>query len=301
MNDIAIIVITYNMAKTLKDCIDSLLNQSITNFRLIIIDDSSSDETEKLVKSFSDKRIHYKKNNVHSGIATSRNNGLSELKNEKIVFFTDADCYAESNWIKEGLKILMNDSSVIAIEGLTIYGRESYYSRLSEKFYHKAFKPGMCKTYNCAYRIEVFQKVGEFDDVNFNYFAEDTDFFYRAKKAFPEKKFLVSPSMKVIHQISFWTIPKFFSDAHRAKIFIKLIKKHGRLDFGAGKLGSFILSPKKFILAVFPPLIFIYIWINHIKIKNLYDLLFILLYVAKAYYYRLLVWYYAFKEKIFVL
>ena len=301
MNDIAVIIVSYNMAKTLKDCIDSLLNQSVQNFRLIIVDDLSSDETEKIIKDFSDKRIDYKKNNEHLGIAASRNKGLSELKNEKIIFFTDADCCPKSNWIEEGLNLFMKDPSVIAVEGLAAYGGEGYHPRLSEKFYHRDFKPGVCKTYNCAYRIEVFRQIGKFDDINFNYFAEDTDFFYRAKKAFPEKKFLVSANMKAIHQISFWTISEFFSDAHRARIFMKLIKKHGRLDFGAGRLGSFILSPKKFILAIFPPLIFIYIWINHIKIRNFYDFLFVLLYILRAYYYRLLVWCYAFKEKIFVI
>lgn len=61
MSDVAIIVISYNMGKMLKDCINSLLNQSITYFRLIIIDDASSDGTEDIVKGFTDKRINHKK------------------------------------------------------------------------------------------------------------------------------------------------------------------------------------------------------------------------------------------------
>ena len=61
MSDVAIIVISYNMGKMLKDCINSLLNQSVTDFRLIIIDDASSDGTEDILKGFTDKRINHKK------------------------------------------------------------------------------------------------------------------------------------------------------------------------------------------------------------------------------------------------
>lgn len=301
MSDVAIIVISYNMGKMLKDCINSLLNQSITDFRLIIIDDASSDGTEDIVKGFTDKRINHKKNNKHLGIAASRNAGIAELKNEKIVFFIDADCYANSNWLKEGLNAFISDSSVLAVEGATTYGGNNYHPRLSEKFYHMDCKPGLFQTHNCAYKIEVFQQIGGFDEENFNYSNEDVDFFYRAKKEFPGKKFLVCPNMKVVHQVSYWNITKFFKDTYKAKYIIRFIKKHGRLDFGSGMLGSFILSPNNLILGLFPPLIFIYILKKHIKISNLYDLLFILLYIIKAYHYRFMVWYYALKEKIFVI
>ena len=157
------------------------------------------------------------------------------------------------------------------------------------------------RTHNCAYRISVFKQIGGFDEENFNYLLEDTDFFYRAKNAFPEDKFLICSNMKVIHRKAIWTISGFFKDTYKVRYFIGIIKKHGRRDFGAGKLGSFILSPKNFMLAIFPPLIFVYLWGYHRRISGPYDLLFIPLYVIKAYYYRLLVWYYSVREKIFVI
>ena len=301
MSDVAVIVVTYNMAGTLKGCIKSLLDQTAPNFRLIIINDASTDNTEDTVNSFSDKRIYYKRNDKHLGIAASRNRGLAELKNEKIVFFTDADCCVESDWIKEGVKAFDSDLSIVAVEGITTYEREGYHPQLSEKSYHSDFIPGMCHTDNCAYSSSVFQKIGRFDETNFNYLLEDTDFFYRARKAFPEKKFLVCPNMKAIHRKATWGIYGFLIDTHKVKYFIKIIKIHGRLDYGAGRLGSFVLSPKNFILAIFPPAILIYLWRYNRRISNLYDVLFVLLYIAKAYYYRLLVCYYGLKEKIFII
>ena len=301
MDDAAVAVVTHNMAGSLRDCINSLLNQTVPNFRLIIIDDASSDETKEMINNFSDKRIHYKINEKRLGIAASRNKAFSELRDEKIIFFIDADCYAAPNWIKEGLKMFSDNPSVIAVEGLTIYEKTGYRPALSEKSYHMDLEPGMCHTHNCAYKVEVFREIGGFDEENFNYLLEDTDFFYRARKAFPDKEFSICPTMRVVHQKTLWTIAGFFRDTYKVKYFIRIIKRHGRLDFGAGKLGSFILSPKNFILALFPPAILVYLCGQGRKIGGPYDLLFILLYVIKAYYYRLLVWYYAVKEKIFVI
>lgn len=289
------------MAKTLKDCINSLVNQTVTDFRLIIIDDASSDETEDVIRSFSDKRIHYKRNERRRGIAASRNIGIKELNDEGIVLFIDADCYAEPSWVAACLKAFSDEPLAIAVEGITTYGGAGYHPGLSEKSYHFDFKAGMCHTDNCAYRIEVFQKIGGFDEENFNHLLEDTDFFYRARKAFRDRKFLVCPEMKVIHRKSFWGISGFFRDTHKVRYFIRIIKKHGRLDYGAGRFGSYILSPKNFILAAFPPAIFLYLVWGRRRIVNLYDLFFVPLYIVKAYYYRILVWYYALKEKVLII
>ena len=59
---ISIILPTYNRSKMLKSrSISSVLNQSYKNFEIIIISDGSTDETNKIVKSFNDKRIKYKR------------------------------------------------------------------------------------------------------------------------------------------------------------------------------------------------------------------------------------------------
>ncbi|MFH1768597.1 MAG: glycosyltransferase family A protein [Candidatus Omnitrophota bacterium] len=300
MSSIAVILISYNMADMIRDCINSLLKQTVSGFRLIIIDDASFDQTECVVKSFVAPNIHYVKNSQHCGIATSRNAGLSELIDEEIIFFIDADCIADPNWIKEGLKLFMEDKDVIAVEGFTTYVSSDYRPCLSEKLYHRDYGPGLCQTKNVAYTREVFKKIGGFDAKNFNSLCEDTDFFYSAKKELPKGKFLICLDMKVVHRKALWTIPSFLKDAHKAKYFIRLLKKHGRISSWSELLFGFILSPKNFMLGLFPPAIFFYIWKNKIRINSFKDALFIVLYVVKAHCFRLLAWYYMIKEKYFV-
>ncbi len=60
---VSVIVPTFNRGYVISRSIESVLNQSYTNWELLIIDDQSKDNTEKIVQEFikSDKRIQYKK------------------------------------------------------------------------------------------------------------------------------------------------------------------------------------------------------------------------------------------------
>ena len=55
------------MGKTIRDTYKSILNQSYTNFEIVIQDNDSKDEIEKIVRSFKDPRIAYYKNSVNIG------------------------------------------------------------------------------------------------------------------------------------------------------------------------------------------------------------------------------------------
>ena len=64
---VSIIVPMYNAASFLKETLDSILNQTFTNFELILIDDCSKDNTLEIANSFSDPRIYIVKNEKNLG------------------------------------------------------------------------------------------------------------------------------------------------------------------------------------------------------------------------------------------
>ncbi len=301
MNRSAVIVVSRNMSKFLKECMESILRQTFTSFKLIIVDDASQDNSESVVKSFSDSRIIYIKNEHRLGVAASRNRGIRELKDEDSVFFIDADCYADPKWLDKGSEALETNPQALAVEGDTAYVSNGYIPGFSEKAYHKDSHPGLCQTRNTAYKREVFDRIGGFDEKCFNYMNEDTDFFYRAKIAFPQRDFLYCHQMRVIHQKITWNVTGFFRDTHKVKYFIRLIKRHGRKDFGSGVIGSYIMSPYNLILVLFPPLLLAYVITGQRAIRSWRDFIFFFLYIIKAYYYRWLTYYYALQLGIFVL
>lgn len=107
----SIIVPTYNREKYLYKCINSVLDQTYDKFELIIIDDGSTDNTEKLVKKYHDKRISYFKND-NNGIGYSRNFGIDKAKGDYI-FFLDSDDYLEEYMLEEVSKHIKDNDILI--------------------------------------------------------------------------------------------------------------------------------------------------------------------------------------------
>jgi glycosyltransferase involved in cell wall biosynthesis len=106
MSDIlfSIIIPTYNREKFIVKTIQSLLSQTYSNFELIIVDDGSTDNTEKVVREIEDQRIQYhKKENGERGAA--RNYGARLAKGNYINFF-DSDDLAYSNHLSEAIVML---------------------------------------------------------------------------------------------------------------------------------------------------------------------------------------------------
>ena len=99
MTDISIIVPIYNAEKYLKTCVDSLINQTKKELEFILVNDGSTDSSEKIIKSYSDKRIKYYKNK-NQGIGKTRNFGINKAKG-KYIMFLDSDDYLDINACKE--------------------------------------------------------------------------------------------------------------------------------------------------------------------------------------------------------
>ena len=90
---VSIIMPSYNTAEYIKESILSVLNQTYTNWELIIVDDCSTDNTDDVVAEFSDERICCLKNEKNSGAAISRNRALREAKGKWIAFLDSDDVW----------------------------------------------------------------------------------------------------------------------------------------------------------------------------------------------------------------
>lgn len=91
---VSIIMPSYNTGKYIADSIRSVVNQTYTNWELIIVDDCSTDNTDLIVKQYlEDERIKYLKNEKNSGAAVSRNYALKEAKGKWIAFLDSDDLW----------------------------------------------------------------------------------------------------------------------------------------------------------------------------------------------------------------
>ncbi len=87
---ISVIVPVYNAEKYLKDCIDSILNQSFKDLELILVNDGSVDSSLSICQAYDDKRIHII-DKPNSGVSDTRNVGIKVAKGDYIAFVDSDD------------------------------------------------------------------------------------------------------------------------------------------------------------------------------------------------------------------
>lgn len=122
---LSVIVPVYNVERYIHNCIDSILNQTFTNFELILVDDGSTDKSGLICDGYGqiDKRIIvvHKKN---GGQSSARNLGLKIAKG-KYITFVDSDDEIVPCTYEENLKILFGDKTIDAVQYPAIYGYKS--------------------------------------------------------------------------------------------------------------------------------------------------------------------------------
>lgn len=111
---VSIIMPSYNHGKYIKESIDSVINQTYTNWELIIVDNNSIDNTDTIISSFNDSRITVFKISNEGIIAKSRNMGLRNAHGEYVAFLDSDDIWNE-NKLERQLKIFDKYSDVAIV------------------------------------------------------------------------------------------------------------------------------------------------------------------------------------------
>lgn len=120
MPKVSIIVPVYKVEKTLEQCVSSVLNQSYTDFELILVDDGSPDNSAQICDYFErkDDRIQV----IHQengGVSNARNRGV-EASCGTYIYFLDADDYIEDNTIESAVSVMEYKNLDLVIFGSTI-------------------------------------------------------------------------------------------------------------------------------------------------------------------------------------
>lgn len=115
MPKLSIILPCYNVEKYIAKSIQSVLNQTFTDFELLVVIDGSPDGSKAIAETFSDERITiYEKPN--GGLSDARNYGLERAKGE-FVYFMDSDDWIEPNLLEDNLKIIQDENLDFIIFG----------------------------------------------------------------------------------------------------------------------------------------------------------------------------------------
>ncbi|MCI8950954.1 MAG: glycosyltransferase family 2 protein [Lachnospiraceae bacterium] len=111
---ISIIVTAYNVERYIKECIESILNQTYQDIEIIVVDDGSSDLTAEIVKRICDENsfVHYIYQ-VNSGVSVARNTGIIQA-NGDFIMFVDGDDLIESSIVATLISEIDDNTDIVA-------------------------------------------------------------------------------------------------------------------------------------------------------------------------------------------
>lgn len=134
---ISIIVPTYNRARKIKRCIESVINQGCDNYELLIIDDGSTDKTSEIVNNYTkvNKNIVYNRLDKNYGVNIARNHGI-DLASGNFILFLDSDDYLVKNALE------------IAYEQITTFPNYNHY------IFPVSYRKGEMKCKTCIVEYE---------------------------------------------------------------------------------------------------------------------------------------------------
>ena len=165
---ISVVTISYNQAKFLRECIDSVLNQDYQDLEYIVVDAGSVDESRKIIDSYGDRIIKcYEKDN---GPADALNKGFS-LATGDIYYFINSDDYVLPNTFSEIISIFKSNHEIdVVLSGgyhINEFGIKKgffYPSKVSAKLLVNGavtfFQQGM------FFKADIFNMVGGFNNLN---------------------------------------------------------------------------------------------------------------------------------------
>tara|TARA_B100001093_G_C26501043_1_gene873328 strand:+ start:41 stop:775 length:735 start_codon:yes stop_codon:yes gene_type:complete len=174
---------TYNREKLLPRAIDSILNQSYTNFELLLCDDCSSDNSIKIINNYIEKNNNIKliKNEKNIGLTKSLNKLLKIAMGDYIAR-CDSDDYYHKDKLEKQIHFLQNNRDIhfVGTWGQTIDYDGNF---ISNNYIDKAVPAGTKNTVkhimlslnnNCIiagsplYKKEVFNKIGLYDEIMYS-------------------------------------------------------------------------------------------------------------------------------------
>jgi glycosyltransferase involved in cell wall biosynthesis len=179
---ISIITPTYNSEIVIKDCMESVVNQSYKNFEHLVIDGASTDKTLQILQEYRN-HLTVLMSESDQGIYDAMNKGINLATGEIVGFLNSDDFYINNNILTKVANIFTEDKSLDACYADLLYVDKIDTSRIvryykSKKFVPGAFAKGWCAPHPTFFlRRSVFERFGYF---NLNYsLAADVEFMMR--------------------------------------------------------------------------------------------------------------------------
>lgn len=189
-SQLSILMPAYNASKYIREAIESILRQTYSDFELLILDDCSTDDTLKIIKSFDDRRIKISVNSENLGYLRSCNKLFDQATGDFITF-QDADDYSQSDRLSLQLKAFDDDrtlglvgtwANIVDVQGnfIRLDNREVSYENILKALSQASQFNGA----TIMIKKEVLKEIGGYKEFFSEFGNEDYDWSYRIAEKF---------------------------------------------------------------------------------------------------------------------
>lgn len=184
MSKISVVMSVYNADKYLKESIDSILQQTYTDFEFIIINDGSTDKTDEIINTYLDKRIIYIKNKQNLGLPASLNKGIKLAKGKYIARMDSDDISLPIRFEKQLDYMENNPQCVLLGASVQFFGNKNKIGKItgdSKELFYKYLTGGIMVFHPVAmFRRSIVIENNEFYNEQYTS-SQDFDLWNRLK------------------------------------------------------------------------------------------------------------------------
>lgn len=190
----SVIIPLYNKENYIQNSLNSIINQTFTDYEVLIINDASTDESAEKLQPYLNENIKLIHHDTNKGLSATRNTGILNARADYITYL-DADDIWEPTFLETIYRLTQNfkEARIFATNYQEIYGNKilkphngSEYLNIDFEgiinFFKINLKQGIYNHGSVCFHKNVFEKIGLYNE-NIN-FSEDLDFNIRANYYF---------------------------------------------------------------------------------------------------------------------
>lgn len=197
---VSIMVLTYNRSNMLKQTIKSILEQTYKDFELLIIDNYSKDDTEKVVKNIKDPRIKYFKNRNGGLLAVNRNFAIKNSKGEYIAICDDDDLWYPAKLEKQIKEFEKDKEVALVCTNAVRFNKDGEIGSINKKrdadfSFEALLENNSIVCSSALFKKNVLKDVGYFDENPKILAGEDYELWLRVARKY-KVKYIKEPLLK---------------------------------------------------------------------------------------------------------
>ncbi len=213
---LSIVICTYNRANLLEAAIDSIVKQTLNDrdYEVIVVNNSSTDNTEAIVKQFSNQYRNVSLiDEQQQGLSYARNKGWRESRGEYIAYVDD-DARCREGWLLNAMKVIKEVKPEIFggpiypmyLEGRPKWFKDEYETRIVSKEARMLNKDEYISGSNMFFKRELLETLGGFNTAlgmkgsSLGY-GEETELMIRARRRFTGCAIYYQPDVCVSHLV----------------------------------------------------------------------------------------------------